>query len=231
MTTIDPTPTADEVRRAGALLADVAARLTAQGWMKATSGNVSTVLTRDPFRLAVTASGVDKGELTEDDVVVVDEFGSVVDVVGLAPRRPSAEAGLHARIAACTGAGAVVHVHALDAVVAGDLWPGGVPISDVEMLKAIGRAAHDDVVVVPVVANTQDMDELGDRFVDTHDPAVPALLVAAHGLYVWGVDLVQARHHAEAIEWLLSYAVARAGHFGDHDRRPDHPTAMKEEPR
>ncbi len=199
---------ADLVRGAGGRLAMESARFAANGWMRGTSGNLSEVLEREPLTLAVTSSGVDKGALTDRDVVVVDASGAAVEVPGLDPRRPSAEAGLHARIAATTGAGAVVHVHALSAVVAGHLWPDGVTIRDVEMLKGIGRAAHDDDVVVPVIANSQDMVELGDRFVGAHDPAVPAVVVGGHGLYVWGDDLLQARHHTESIEWLLSYAVA-----------------------
>jgi methylthioribulose-1-phosphate dehydratase len=201
-------PSADLARAAGARLAIESARLTAHGWMRGTSGNLSEVLERDPLALAVTSSGVDKGELTDADVVVVDVRGVAIDVPGLEHRRPSAEAGLHARIADVTGAGAVVHVHPVNAVVAGDRWPDGVPLRDVEMLKGIGRKAHDDEVVVPVIANSQDMVELGDRFAAAHDATVPAVVVAGHGLYVWGTDLVQARHHTESIEWLLAYALA-----------------------
>lgn len=200
--------TADEVRTAGGRLAAESARLAANGWMRGTSGNLSEVLSRRPLALAVTSSGIDKGELTEADVVVVDATGDVVEVAGLQPRRPSAEAALHARIAEVTGAGAVVHVHALHAVVAAHRWPAGIALRGIEMLKGIGRAAHDDDVVVPVITNSQDMTELGDRFVAAHDPAVPAVVVADHGMYVWGTDLLQARHHTESIEWLLSYAVA-----------------------
>ena len=56
-----------------------------------------------------------------------------------------------------TGAGAVFHVHAFDAVVAGHRWPGGVEIRDMEMLKGIGHRAHDETVTIPVIANDQDM--------------------------------------------------------------------------
>jgi len=200
--------TADLVRDAGGRLAAESARLTAQGWMRGTSGNLSEVLERSPMALAVTSSGVDKGMLSATDVVVVDGRGEVIEIAGLEPRKPSAEAGLHARIASVTGAGAVVHVHALNAVVAAHRWPEGVPLQDVEMLKGIGRDAHDDLVVVPVIANSQDMGELGDRFVSAHRPDVPAMIVAGHGMYVWGDDLTQARHYTESIEWLLSYAIA-----------------------
>lgn len=186
----------------GESLAAEAARYAAMGWMRGTSGNLSVVVGRDPLRLAVTASGLDKGELTAADVVVVDALGGAVSA-GV----PSAEAGLHARIASVSGAGAVVHVHALASVLAGQRWPGGVPLVDLEMLKGFGRAAHDDLVTIPVVPNDQDMRALGDAFERGYRADTPALIVARHGVYVWGADLRQARHRLECLEWLLRFAV------------------------
>lgn len=183
-------------------LARECVRFAQMGWMRGTSGNLSVVLQRDPLRLAVTVSGVDKGEITAEDSVIIDEHGNAVD----SPKIPSAEAGLHARIARVAGAGAVVHVHALATVVAAEHWPDGVVLQDLEMLKGFGRQAHEEVVV-PVVQNSQDMIELGDAFEKGFDPGVPALLVARHGVYVWGDDLVQARHRLECLEWLLRFKV------------------------
>jgi methylthioribulose-1-phosphate dehydratase len=177
----------------GQQLADEAARYASMGWMRGTSGNLSVVLGRDPLRLAVTASGLDKGELTADDHVEIDELGAPVGR-GV----PSAEAGLHARIAAVSGAGAVVHVHATAPVLAAERWPGGVALSDLEMLKGFGRAAHDDLVTIPVIAN-------GDAFARGYRADTPALIVARHGIYVWGEDLRQARHRLECLEWLLRF--------------------------
>jgi methylthioribulose-1-phosphate dehydratase len=198
-------------REAGATLAAEAARFAALGWMRGTSGNLSVVLSRDPLRLAVTASGLDKGELGAEDIVVVDEAGRPVpeeQAPGGTQHRPSAEAALHARVAALTGADAVVHVHTLSAVLAGQRWPGGVELRDLEMLKGIGRAAHGETVLLPVIENSQSMDELGDRLEAALVPGVPAVVVASHGLYVWGSDPVQARHHTEVVEWLLEYRIA-----------------------
>jgi 2,3-diketo-5-methylthio-1-phosphopentane phosphatase/methylthioribulose-1-phosphate dehydratase len=191
------------VREAGRQLAAESARYAGMGWMRGTSGNLSLTLQRFPLRLAVTASGLDKGELTDEDVVVVDASGSAVS-----DGAASAEAGLHARIAAVAGAGAVVHVHALAPVLAADRWPDGVPLRDLEMLKGFGRAA-DDVVRIPVVANDQDMRVLGDAFEQGFRADTPALIVAGHGIYVWGEDLRQARHRLECLEWLLRFALER----------------------
>lgn len=200
-------PDRDGLLAVGARLAAEAARFNGLGWMAATSGNLSEVLSREPLLLAVTASGRDKGELRPDDIAVVDADGVAVPAPSLEPRRPSAEAGLHARVAAVTGAGSVVHVHTLNAVAAARRWPEGVVLQDVEMLKALDRGAHGDVVRVPVIANSQDMRELGAEFERVHDTAVPAVLVAGHGSYVWGADTLQARWRTEALDWLLGDAL------------------------
>jgi methylthioribulose-1-phosphate dehydratase len=190
----------------GQQLADEAARYASMGWMRGTSGNLSVVLGRDPLRLAVTGSGLDKGELTAGDHVEIDEHGEPVNG-GI----PSAEAGLHARIAAVAGAGAVVHVHALAPVLAAQRWPGGVALQDLEMLKGFGRLAYDDLVTIPVIPNGQDMRVLGDAFERGYRADTPALIVARHGIYVWGADLRQARHRLECLEWLLRFILEEAG--------------------
>lgn len=202
------TTTVDHLQQAGAELAAESARFAGLGWMRGTSGNVSRTLQRDPLRLAVTVSGRDKGELGPEDVVVVDEAGAAVPDQPDPNQRPSAEAGLHARIAAVSGAGAVVHVHMLAPVIAGQRWPSGVVLRDLEMLKGLGRRTHADVMTLPVVPNSQDMGVLGDAFQAGFDPATPALIVARHGLYVWGKDLVEARHRTECLEWLLQFILA-----------------------
>lgn len=190
------------------VLAAEAARFAGLGWMRGTSGNLSVVLSREPMRLAVTGSGLDKGELTAADVVVVDGQGALAADAG--GTRPSAEAALHARVAALTGAGAVVHVHTVASVAAGRRWPSGIELTDLEMLKGIGRPPEGHKVLLPVIANSQDMTVLGDRLEAARDPAVPAVVVAGHGLYVWGADPLQARHHTEVVEWLCELSLACA---------------------
>lgn len=196
----------------GRILADEAARYSGYGWMRGTSGNLSVVLDREPLTLAVTASGLDKSELTDRDVVLIDGDGQSIDSND--PRPPSAEAGLHAHIAARTGAQAIFHVHAIDSVIAGDLHPNGVDFRDLEMLKGLGHPAHDVTVRIPVIGNHQDMRVEAARFDEVYLPAtadtpeVPVLIIAGHGMYAWGKDLAAARRHLEIAEWLLRYTVA-----------------------
>src|ERR687889_598047 len=97
-------------------LADVAPQIAelvrlcfARGWAPGTSGNFSATVSRDPLRLAITASGIDKGTLTAGDIVEIDHTGRVVTGSG----GPSAESSLHLAIARARKAGAVLHTHSI----------------------------------------------------------------------------------------------------------------------
>ncbi|WP_405654955.1 methylthioribulose 1-phosphate dehydratase [Streptomyces sp. RK9] len=192
-----------DLEEAGAVLAAEAARFASFGWMRGTSGNLSVVVSRDPVRLAVTASGRDKGELTPSDVVLTDDQGAAIGA-----GRPSAEAALHARVVRLTGAGAVAHVHTVASVALGRRRPEGIAFRDLEMLKGLGHPTHEVAVTLPVIGNSQDMGVLGDRLEAALSPGMPAVVVAGHGLYVWGADPREARHRVEVVEWLLELELA-----------------------
>lgn len=201
--------TASSLAEIAQVLAAEAVRFASFGWMRGTSGNLSAVVSDDPLRLAVTVSGVDKGTLTAADVSVVDEQGAVVSGYTASVNvRPSAEAALHARVVRLTGARAVMHFHTIAAVLAARWWPDGVQLADLEMLKGISLPAAGETVPLPVIANSQDMTELGDRFEQAWNTRVPGVLVANHGLYAWGDSMLKARHHAEVIEWVLEFMTA-----------------------
>ena len=61
-----------------AQLAEIGRQCHARGWALGTSGNFSAVVSRDPLRLAITASGVDKGTLGAGEIVEIDGHGQVV---------------------------------------------------------------------------------------------------------------------------------------------------------
>jgi methylthioribulose-1-phosphate dehydratase len=192
---------------AGEILAAEAKRFHARGWMMGTAGNLSVRVSRDPLRFYITASGKDKGELAPDDIALAGENGEAISEPG-AGNKPSAEAGLHARIYKRTGCGAIFHVHTVSAVTVGapHAKSGGlVTASGLEMLKGIGREAENDEVQIPVIPNSQDMAVLAERFEKSHVEKTPGLIVASHGLYAWGPDPTRTRHHVEIFEWLFQY--------------------------
>src|SRR5579883_875877 len=81
-----------------------------KNWVLGTSGNFSAVVSREPLRLLITASGKNKGELGSDDFVIVDEQGKPVDP---SMAKPSAETMLHVVLAKEAGAGSILHTHSV----------------------------------------------------------------------------------------------------------------------
>jgi methylthioribulose-1-phosphate dehydratase len=78
-----------------------------RGWCDGTGGNFSCVLKREPLLLLMAPSGVDKGRVQPQELIVVDRDSQVSRGSG----RASAETLLHLAIVNETGAGAVLHTH------------------------------------------------------------------------------------------------------------------------
>jgi methylthioribulose-1-phosphate dehydratase len=186
-------------------LASIARGFHLRGWLLGTSGNLSAVVAREPLLLAISPSGVDKGELLPDQVLLIDER---VHIVSDHVAKPSDESSLHIRIAKERGAGAVLHTHSVWNTIMSDLHAGdgGVAIEGYEMLKGLqGISTHLHREWLPIIENSQDMLELADRIGDTlsKHKAAHGLLLRRHGLYSWGSDLPQAKRHIEILEFLL----------------------------
>jgi methylthioribulose-1-phosphate dehydratase len=188
-----------------AQLAAVGRRFYARGWALGTSGNFSAVVSRDPFRLAITASALHKGELVPAHILQCDERGAVV---GRRKGRPSAETLLHVEIARRRAAGAILHTHSVWTTVLSDLYAGagGFDLEGYEMLKGLhGVASHEHREWIPIVANDQDMARLARRVAETlsQSPAAHAFVLQRHGLYTWGATLADAERHVEILEFLF----------------------------
>ena len=176
-----------------------------RGWVLGTSGNLSAVVEREPLRLAITPSGADKGALQTDQILLIDDRGSVISDH---PARPSDECPLHIRIAKERGAGAVLHTHSVWSTMLSNLYfeDGGLAIEGYEMLKGLdGVKTHEHREWLPILENSQDMLELADRLADNlrQFPQAHGFLLRRHGLYTWGKDLAQAKRHVEILEFLL----------------------------
>jgi methylthioribulose-1-phosphate dehydratase len=186
-------------------LAAVAKGFHARGWLLGTSGNLSAVVQREPLRLAMSPSGVDKGELKPEQLLAIDENARVVSGHS---GKPSDETLLHLRIVKERGAGAVLHTHSVWNTILSDLHTaeGGVAIEGYEMLKGLqGVRTHDHSEWLPIVENSQDMPALAETIAQTlnEHKAAHGFLVKRHGLYSWGETLAQAKRHIEIFEFLL----------------------------
>ena len=185
-------------------LVDAGRWLASRGWVPATSGNFSRRIDADT--IAITASGVDKGELRGGDVR------------GISLREPlphgvSAETPIHVMLyQESADIGAVLHTHSLAATVVSMAHETSIPLSKYEMLKGIrGFKSHDATYKLAVFPNAQDMGVLAKE-VRAHlksEPQTFAFALAGHGLYAWGASMREARRHIEAVEFLLSCELER----------------------
>jgi methylthioribulose-1-phosphate dehydratase len=175
------------------------------------SGNLSAVLSRDPLRLAITASSIDKGRMSARQILEVD--GGGLRIRG-EDGRPSAETLLHLEVVRSTGAGAVMHTHSIWSTVLSDYHHagGGFHIEGYEMLKGLeGVQTHEHREWIPIVENNQDMSALAAeaRGLFSSRAGFHGLLVRRQGMYTWGKDLATAARHVEILEFLWEAAGRR----------------------
>lgn len=182
-------------------LIDITRGLSARGWTPATSSNFSMRL--DAQHAIVTVSGRDKGRLTENDFMAVDMKGHGVAT----EQRPSAETLLHTQVyRRRPEVGCVLHTHSQTQTVASLLHraDGRLHLADYELLKALaGNLTHETALDLPVLANSQDMDELAQPVERLLDGDCWGYLIAGHGLYTWGRDGDEALRHLEALEFMI----------------------------
>ena len=186
-------------------LAAIAKGFHARGWLLGTSGNLSAVVQREPLQIAMSASGVDKGELRAEQILSIDENARPVGQDG---GKPSDESLLHIRIVKERGAGAVLHTHSIWNTILSDVYAGagGIRIEGYEMLKGLqGVRTHEHAEWLPIVENSQDMPALAETIGETLNKHRDAhgFLLRRHGLYTWGENLAQAKRHIEIFEFLL----------------------------
>lgn len=177
-----------------------------QGWVSGTGGGISI---RHEGRIHVAPSGVQKERLAAEDLFELDDAGEVVakprdDALTLSACTP-----LFMNAYTLRDAGAVLHSHSLNAMLAtltcGDVFR----VTHLEMMKGIAGTGYHDVLEVPVINNTAHECDLADSMADAMRafPNSDAVLVRRHGVYVWGQDWVQAKTQAECYDYLFAAAV------------------------
>jgi methylthioribulose-1-phosphate dehydratase len=181
-----------------------------RNWVLGTSGNFSAAISKDPIRLAITATGLDKGRLLPEQFLEIDESTNVLRGDG----KPSAETLLHIEIVRERNAGAVLHTHSVWSTVLSGLYAakGGISIEGYEMLKGLsGIQTHEHREWLPIIPNSQYMAPLSRVVSDTlkQYPAAHGFLLQEHGLYTWGADIDEARRHIEILEFLMETLVRR----------------------
>ncbi len=189
-------------------LAEIGRGFYSRGWVLGTSGNFSAVISREPLRLAITSTGLDKGSLTPAHFLEIGDSAEVARGEG----QPSAEALLHLAIVRVLNAGAVLHTHSVWSTVLSGAHAsqGGIALAGFEMLKGLaGVRTHKHREWLPILDNSQDMVELAQRVSTTlrENPGIHGFLLREHGLYTWGANLQEAKRHVEILEFLMEVLV------------------------
>jgi methylthioribulose-1-phosphate dehydratase len=186
-------------------LADAGREFYRRGWVLGTSGNFSAVVSTEPFRFCVTASGLEKGKLDESSFVELDDELRVSGGIS----QPSAEATLHRTIyRALPGVGSVLHTHSVWGTILSDMFfdQSVIEIQGYEMLKGLeGVTTHEHHERIPIIANSQDYVSLSREIESflSGDKNIHGIYLHRHGLYTWGRTVADARRHIEIFEFLF----------------------------
>lgn len=184
------------------------------GWVTGTGGGISIKLDNDIY---IAPSGVQKERIQPEDLFVQNIEG---DDLQLPPEykklKKSQCTPLFMLSYRHRNAGAVIHTHSQNAVMATLLWPGDeFRCSHLEMIKGIfdqtknDYLRYDDELVVPIIENTPFEKDLAVQMYDAmmKYPGSSAVLVRRHGVYVWGSTWQRAKTMAECYDYLFSIAV------------------------
>jgi methylthioribulose-1-phosphate dehydratase len=194
-------------------LAETGRNFYSRAWVLGTSGNFSAVTSREPLRLTISSTGLDKGNLTSADFLEIDGDANVIRGEG----RPSTEALLHLAIVSSVDAGAVLHTHSVWSTVLSSMHAsrGGLVLEGYEMLKGLtGVRTHEHREWVPILDNSQNAIELAKK-VSTRlreHSGLHGLLLRGHGLYSWGASLREAKRHIEILEFVMEVLVRSTQH-------------------
>lgn len=195
----------DEPADPRALIVQLCRQFYDKGWVSGTGGGISI---RQGGRIYVAPSGVQKERLAERDLFELDQAGEVVS----APEggtRLSECAPLFMNAYRLRRAGAVLHSHSINALLATLVFDGELRVTHLEMMKGISGTGYHDELVVPIIENTAREHQLTESMADAMQryPDAHAVLVRRHGVYVWGDTWQKAKVHAECYDYLFEAAV------------------------
>ncbi|MFK9094477.1 methylthioribulose 1-phosphate dehydratase [Bacillus salipaludis] len=192
-------------------LADVKDELAERDWFMGTSGNLAIKVSDQPLQFLVTASGKDKRKRTDEDFLLVDEFGHAACETYL---KPSAETLLHVEIYRKTNAGCSLHVHTIDNNVISEVYGdnGEVTFKGQELIKAFDKWEEDAVLKIPIIRNFAHIPTLASKFSEHVLGDTGAVLIRNHGITVWGRNAFEAKKILEASEFLFRYQLRLLEH-------------------
>lgn len=161
--------------------------LSERGYVVATDGNLS--VRNDEGLVLCTPTNMEKAEIREDDLVMVDMHGQVLD----GQQAPSTEIRMHlAWYAARPDLRAVIHAHPIHATAFATAGRGMNELVFPEMIVTLGRVPLADYAT----PSTDEVPLSLAPFLTDYD----AILLRNHGVVTAGRDLRSAWHAMERVE-------------------------------
>ena len=171
----------EAVCRVGKLLYD-------RGYVAANDGNISVKVAED--RLLITPSGVSKGRMTPEMLLVTDLDGTVVE----GDRHPSSEGKMHLEVyRGRPDVNAVVHAHPPVSTAFAVCRRGLETPYLSELVAGLGQVP---CTTSFAMLSTEEVPESVRPYLADHN----ALLLANHGALAWGGDLWEAFDRLETVE-------------------------------
>jgi L-fuculose-phosphate aldolase len=168
-------------------IVDVCRKIDARAYVGGRDGNISVRISERS--IVITPSGVRKGDVREEDLILVDRAGRRIEGRG----RPSTETGMHLRIYDLRpDVRAVVHAHP---PVATGFAAAGVALSDCvlpEVIVGLGQVPLARYATPGTTALTESLDPV----IAKHD----AFLLENHGAVAVGPDVRIAHQAMETVE-------------------------------
>lgn len=176
----------EEAKRA---VVETGRRILTSGLVVGTWGNVSTRVPGEPEVVAISPSGMDYMTITEEDVVLLDLTGQVIE----GRRKPSIETPLHMAVyQARPEVQGIVHVHSVYATA----WAAArqpIPGALEDLVQIVGGEVRVSRYALPGTR------ELAAHAVEALEGRMAALL-ANHGLIALGRDLPEALKTCQVVE-------------------------------
>ena len=171
----------EAVCRVGRLLYD-------RGYVAANDGNISVKVAEN--RLLITPSGVSKGRMTPEMLLVTDMDGTVIE----GDRRPTSEGKMHLEVyRGRPDANAVVHAHPPVSTAFAVCRRGLETPYLSELVAGLGQVP---CTTSFAMLSTEEVPESVRPYLADHN----ALLLANHGALAWGGDLWEAFDRLETVE-------------------------------
>ncbi|MDR2043498.1 MAG: class II aldolase/adducin family protein [Clostridium sp.] len=171
-------------------ICEIGKRIYNRNMVAANDGNLSVKL--DDHTFLCTPTGVSKGFMTPDFICKVDAKGTLIQAnKGF---KPSSEIKMHMRVyEKRPDVGAVVHAHPTFAT---SFAIAGIPLTQPIMPEAVIALG-----CVPIAEyGTPSTMEIPDH-VEKYLPYYDAVLLESHGALTWSVDLLNAYHKMESVEF------------------------------